>query len=79
MSARLIRMVLRVPSDLPDRLTTIAEHLHDETRLEYSDAAIVRGLIAIGLNQIEGLPKLAPLFEGARVPRGRKRSERWSS
>ncbi len=72
MSARLIRMVLRVPSELPERLTTIATHLYDETRLEYSFAAIVRGLIAIGLEKIDGAPSLAVEFAGARVARGRK-------
>ena len=72
MSQRLIRMVLRVPSDLPERLTTIATHLYDETRLEYSFAAIVRGLIAIGLEKIDGVPSLAVEFAGARVARGRK-------
>ena len=72
MSQRLIRMVLRVPSDLPERLTMIAAHLYDETHLEYSFAAIVRELIAIGLEKIDGAPSLAVEFAGARVARGRK-------
>ena len=72
MSGPLIRVVLRIPSELPEKLTTIAERLYDETRLEYSFAAIVRGLIAIGLEKIEGKSKLAVEFAGARVPRGRK-------
>ena len=72
MSALLIRMVMRVPRDLPERLTKIAEHLYDETKLEYSFAAIVRGLIAIGLEKIDGAPSLAVEFAGARVARGRK-------
>ena len=72
MSALLIRMVMRVPRALPARLTTIATHLYDETRLEYSHAAIVRGLIAMGLERLEGVPSLAVEFAGARVPRGRK-------
>ena len=71
-SASHCRMVVRVPRDLPERLTMIQEHLYQETRLEYSYAAIVRGLIALGLNHIEGAPNLAVLFMGARVKRGRK-------
>ena len=72
MSASHCRMVVRVPRDLPERLTAIQAHLFDETRIEYSYAAIVRGLIALGLNQIEGAPRLAVLFMGCRVKRGRK-------
>jgi hypothetical protein len=66
------RMVLRVPPELPERLTMIQQHLYEETRIEYSYAAIVRGLISLGLNQIEGAPRLTVLFIGARIPRGRK-------
>ena len=72
MSTSHCRMVVRVSRDLPERLTMIQEHLYQETRLEYSYAAIVRGLIALGLNQIEGAPNLAVLFMGCRVKRGRK-------
>jgi len=39
-------MVLRVHPELPERLTMIQQHLYEETRLEYSYAAIIRGLIA---------------------------------
>ena len=66
------RMVVRVPRDLPERLTAIQTHLFDETRVEYSYSAIMRGLIALGLTQVEGAPNLAVLFMGCRVKRGRK-------
>jgi hypothetical protein len=66
------RIVLRAHPELPERLATIQEHLYEETHLEYAFAAIMRGLIALGLNQIEGAPNLAVLFMGARVKRGRK-------
>jgi hypothetical protein len=65
-------MVVRVPPELPERLTMISQHLFEETRIEYSYAAIVRGLIALGLTQVEGAPNLSVLFIGARIPRGRK-------
>lgn len=65
-------MVVRVPRELPERLAMISQHLFEETRLEYSHSAIVRGLIDLGLNQIDGAPHLAHLFIGARVKRGRK-------
>jgi hypothetical protein len=65
-------MVLRVPPELPERLTMIQQHLYEETRIEYSYSAIMRGLINLGLTQVEGAPNLAVLFMGARVKRGRK-------
>ena len=66
-------MVLRVSPDLQEDLISIRERLFDETRLEYSYAAIIRGLIALGVASIAGKASLAVEFAGARVPRGRKR------
>ena len=71
-------MVLRVSPDLQEDLITISERLYDETRLDYSYAAIIRGLIALGLAAIAGKASLAVEFAGARVPRGRKRGLHWS-
>lgn len=79
LDARLVRMVLRVSPELQEDLITISERLFDETRLEYSYAAIVRGLISLGLASLAGKANLAVEFAGARVPRGRKRGERWKS
>lgn len=76
LEARLVRMVLRVSPALQDDLTEISDRLFRETRLEYSCAAIVRGLIALGLASIAGRAKLAVVFAGARIPRGRKPGER---
>lgn len=73
LEARLVRMVLRVSPALQRDLTTLGDRLFKETRLEYSCAAIVRGLIAVGLSSIAGQANLAVVFAGARVPRGRKR------
>lgn len=77
--ARLVRMVLRVSPELQEDLLTISERLFDETQLEYSFAAIIRGLIALGLASIAGKASLAVEFDGARVPRGRKRGDRGRS
>ena len=74
LDARLVRMVLRVSPDLQEDLITISERLFDETKLEYSYAAIIRGLISLGLASIVGQASLAIAFAGARVPRGRKGS-----
>lgn len=68
-------MVLRVPPELQEDLITIRERLYEETRLEYSYAAIVRGLIALGLASLVGKVNIAVEFAGARVPRGRKPRE----
>jgi len=78
LDSRLVRMVLRVSPELQEDLISISERLFDETRLEYSYAAIIRGLIALGLGSIAGKTSLAVEFAGARVPRGRKRGERWN-
>ncbi|MFS8068483.1 MAG: hypothetical protein ACMG6S_19160 [Byssovorax sp.] len=74
---RLVRMVLRVSPALQEDLLSISERLFDETRLEYSYAAIIRGLITLGLASIAGKTSLAVEFAGARVPRGRKRGAAW--
>ncbi len=74
---RLVRMVLRVSPELQEDLITISERLFDETKLEYSYAAIVRGLISLGLASIAGKTSLAVAFTGARVPRGRKGGKHW--
>jgi hypothetical protein len=76
LEARLVRMVLRVSPALQEDLTTISERLFDETSVEYSYAAIVRGLIRLGLASIAGKASLAVEFAGTRIPRGRKRSRR---
>lgn len=73
---RLVRMVLRVSPVLQEDLISINERLYDETRLEYSYAAIIRGLIALGLASIAGKSSLAVEFAGSRVPRGRRRGTR---
>jgi hypothetical protein len=77
-SARLARLVVRVPIDLGATLDGIAGRLFEETRIEYSHASIVRGLIRMGLTTVTvaGDDGLAPLFAGVRVPRGRKKGER---
>ena len=72
LDARLVRMVLRVSPELQEDLISISERLFDETKLEYSYAAIVRGLISLGLATIRGKASLAVEFAGERVPRGRK-------
>ena len=75
---RLVRMVLRVAPELQEDLIGISDRLFDETRLEYSYAAIIRGLITLGLAAIVGKASLAVEFAGARVPRGRKRGSPWN-
>ena len=70
-------MVLRVSPELQEDLITISERLFDETKLEYSYAAIIRGLISLGIASLAGKASLAAEFAGARVARGRKQGERW--
>jgi hypothetical protein len=76
-SRPLARQVLRLDPSLNDTLATIAARLFNETRLEYPLASVIRGLIALGLLAIAEAPLLAPLFVGARVPRGRKKGTRF--
>src|SRR5690242_3098640 len=75
--SKLVRMVLRVSLALEEDSSTISEYLFDETRIEYPNAAIIRGLITLGLAAIAGKASLADEFAGTRLPRGRKRGERW--
>ena len=77
MSRPLARLVMRVDPSLNDTIATIAARLFNETRLEYPLASVIRGLIALGLLTIAEAPLLAPLFVGARVPRGRKKGTRF--
>jgi hypothetical protein len=74
--SRLLRLIVRVDPSLHEVLARIAKRLFSETRFEYSRAAIFRGLIAIGLAAVADTPRLAPLFVGARLKRGRKPGSR---
>jgi hypothetical protein len=78
-ASRLLRLIVRVDPGLHDVLARIAERLFSETRIEYSRAAVFRGLITIGLAAVADAPRLAPLFAGARLKRGRKPGGRAAS
>ena len=73
---KLARMVVRVDPELNVALADLAVRLFDETQLEHSHAAIIRGLVALGLASITHATTLAPSFVGVRVPRGRKAGTR---
>ena len=76
MTPRFVRMVLRVGVDLDAQVDVIAERLFQETRDDYPRAAVVRGLIAIGLAAVARNDVLTPHFVGARLTRGRKKGAR---
>ena len=73
---RLARLVIRVPRDLVAALDKIAARLFNETAYDYSYAAIVRGLIALGRAAVAETEQIAPLFADTRIARGRKRGHR---
>lgn len=73
---RLARLVIRVDRNLGVQLDVIANQLFMETAYDHSRAAVVRGLVALGLVVVEGAPHLAPLFANVRIARGRKRVDR---
>lgn len=73
---RLFRMVVRVEPDLSVTLNEVVKRLLAETRCTYSLAAVVRGLVVLGLREVSGAPHIAGFFAGSRVKRGRKRGER---
>ncbi len=76
-TARLARMVVRVEPDLPATVLDISSRLLAETGQQYSRAAIMRGLLAIGLVTVANASSLAPLFVGAVVKQGRKSGRNW--
>jgi len=78
-ASRLLRLIVRVDPSLNEVLARIAERLFSETRFEYSRAAIFRGLITLGLAAVADAPRLAPVFAGARLKRGRKPGGRAAS
>jgi hypothetical protein len=69
-------MVIRIPPGLDETLTDIAGRLFDETERNHPLAAVVRGLIQIGLAVVASTPKIAPLFVGVLIARGRKKGAR---
>jgi hypothetical protein len=69
-------MVLRVDRDLLVQLDVISDRLLMETAYDHPRAAVVRGLVVLGLVAVEGAPHLASLFAGVRIARGRKRGDR---
>jgi hypothetical protein len=71
-------MVLRVDRNLGGQLDVIADRLFRETAYDHSRAAVVRGLVAIGLAAAARNDVLAPLFVGVRIARGRKRGDPFS-
>ena len=71
-AVKLARMVVRIDPELSSALADLANRLFEETRIESSHAASIRELVAIGLASIADAVTLAPLFVGARIPRGRK-------
>lgn len=73
--SRLARMVVRVPRDFGGVLDDLGERLFTETAYAHSRAAVVRGLLRLGVLAANGAPEIAPLFDGARIPRGRKKRD----
>jgi hypothetical protein len=69
-------MVLRVDRSLDAQVDVIAERLFQETRDDYPRAAVVRGLIVLGLAAVARNDVLTPLFVGVRIARGRKKGDR---
>ena len=72
---RLARMVIRVPRDFGTVLDDLAEKLFTETAYAHSHAAIIRGLLRLGLLAIADEPQIAPRFDGVRIARGRKKRD----
>jgi hypothetical protein len=68
-------MVIRVGRDLGGQLDGIADRLFMETAYDHPRAAVIRGLIRLGLAAVARNDVLAPLFAGVRVARGRKRQD----
>jgi hypothetical protein len=53
-------------------IKAVQTRIEAETRISYSLATIVRGLIALGLSALRDRPSFVAELANARVPRGRK-------
>jgi hypothetical protein len=69
------RAVFRLPPELRAEIAAVALRLRVETGVEHSAAAVVRGVLVLGLASLVGRESLAPAFIGARLKRGRPRSD----
>jgi hypothetical protein len=72
---RFARLVIRVPPAFGTVLDDLGERLFMETAYAHSRAAVVRGLLRLGLLAIAHEPEIAPRFDGVRIPRGRRKHD----
>ena len=70
------RVVLRLSPALRQVLDLIAVRLTTETGAAFPRAAVLRGLIGLGIVAIAGHTTLAPIFLSSRIPRGVKKGHK---
>jgi predicted DNA-binding protein len=70
------RIVLRLFPELLQALDVLAERLTNETGADFPRAAVLRGLIGLGIAALADHATLAPIFSASRVARGVKKGQK---
>jgi hypothetical protein len=70
------RVVLRLFPELLQALDVLAARLTSETGIAFPRAAVLRGLIGLGIAAIAEHATLAPIFSASRVARGVKKGQK---
>ena len=70
------RVVLRLFPELRQALDVLSARLTNETGVAFPRAAVLRGLIGLGIAAVAGHAALAPIFTASRVARGAKKGQR---
>jgi ABC-type amino acid transport system permease subunit len=70
------RVVLRLFPELRQALDVLAARLTNETGVAFPRAAVLRGLIGLGIAAVAGHATLTPIFIPSRVARGAKKGQK---
>jgi predicted DNA-binding protein len=73
------RVVLRLFPELRQALDVLAARLTNETGVAFPRAAVLRGLIGLGIAAVADHATLAPTFIASRVARGVKKGQKQRS
>jgi ABC-type amino acid transport system permease subunit len=70
------RVILRLLPELRQALDVLTARLTNETGAAFPRAAVLRGLIGLGIAAVAGHATLAPTFIASRIARGAKKGQK---